>query len=140
MTHQSKSVTTGTDPWADAPTVATTPLWTPHDDRLKIPDEVPIPPQGVAPFPDGFGGFGREDGCRTIMATVGMAECWTMQIANGELVQNPYVALDQPISENAWSPSQARAIAHDILRAADLAEQWENWSPASAQLEEPDQR
>ena len=109
-------------------------------DRLLLPDPIPLPPQAQPPFIDAPGGFSPEDGTRTVVGYIGQAEVWSAQIANGELVQAPFVALNSETCETGWSPSRARAIAADVLRAADLAEQWENWSPASAQLEEPDQR
>lgn len=111
------------------PVSEATPAVIPHDDRLLLPDAIPLPPQGKPPSADSLGGFSHDDGTRIVVAELGRAEVWSCQIGDGRLVQHPFVALPSETCERGWSPSEARAIAADILRAADLCATWESWTP-----------
>ena len=101
----------------------------PHDGRLRLPDPIPLPPLGKPLLLGQPGGFSFEDGTRMVAAHIGRAEVLSDQIADGRLVSSPFVSLPSEVCEAAWSPSQARQVAADILAAAQLAEQWESWAP-----------
>lgn len=114
---------------------AETPSWQPLDDRLDLPEVVPLPPHARL-GQNGIGDFSSDEGIRVIVAELGQAEVWSCQIGDGRLVQQPFVAIPSDICETGWSPSRARAVAADVLAAADLAEAWQSWAPDAGAVTE----
>ena len=65
---------------------------------------------------------------------------WTSQFGNGHLDEKPYITLHRPEMMHELTPEQAEELADQLRIAAQVARQWSTWTPASAQLEELDQR